>query len=143
MLLNQTLVFKIILVIVGGFIVFVGINVGFGGIQTLGWQVSPDFVSIADAASFKVQDSHVRFLGGLFGAMGVLILLASRNLAKYQAELRLIFIVMFVGGLARLSALQPEVLISSNIISSFLAEVLLMPILFFWLPRVIQKSDNK
>jgi len=140
MSINQSMIYKTILAIVGLFIIYVGINVGFGGIQTMGWQVSPDFVTVADEADFAVQDNHVRFLGGLFGAMGFVMLLAVTNLKRYQSELRLIFIVMFVGGIIRWTSLQPDVIFSANIITSFLAEVILMPVLFFWLPRVVDDT---
>jgi Domain of unknown function (DUF4345) len=139
--LNQSGILRGILVIVGAFIVYVGINVGFGGIPTLGWQVPADFVSVANPAEFAVQDNHVRFLGGFFGAAGLFMLLAATNLRRYQAELRLVFVLMFIGGLARLSALQPAILLDSKIITSFAAEVILMPILFFWLPRALRSAD--
>lgn len=138
--MNQSGILRGILVIVGAFIVYVGINVGFGGILTLGWQVPSTFVSVTNPADFAIQDSHVRFLGGFFGAAGLFMLLAATNLRRYQAELRLVFVLMFIGGLARLSALQPATLLDSKIITSFAAEVILMPILFFWLPRVLSSD---
>lgn len=138
---SQSTVFRVILVIVGGFIVYVGINVGFGGIPTLGWQVSPDFVTVTNAADYAVQDSHVRFLGGLFGATGLFLLLGATDIKRYQAELRLAFALIFVGGLTRFTALQPDVLFGAKVVMSLAAELLLMPILFFWLPRVLQTGD--
>jgi Domain of unknown function (DUF4345) len=138
--INQLMLVRVVLVIVGAFIVYVGINVGFGGIPTLGWQVPTDFVSVANPAEFAVQDSHVRFLGGFFGAAGLFMLLAATNLRRYPAELRLVFVLMFIGGLMRLTAFQPAVLFGPKVITSFAAEVILMPILFFWLPRALRSA---
>lgn len=142
MKINQSLIFRGLLVILGAIMIFVGVNVGFGGIQTLGWQVPPDFISITNMANFQVQDNHVRFLGGFFAMTGAFMLLASTDLQKYQGELRMVFVVMFVAGLTRLSALQAEVILGSSVLVSFLAEVLLMPILFFWLPRILSNTSD-
>lgn len=142
MRLNEATVLRVILVIVGLFVVFVGINVGFGGIRTLGWQVSPDFVSVTNEADYLVQDNHVRFLGGLFGAAGLFLILGATNLKRYQAELRLVFALIFVGGLARFTSLQPNVLLGANVVTSLAAEIILMPILFFWTPRVLIRHQE-
>lgn len=139
---NQSTIFRIILVIVGAFIVYVGINVGFGGIPTLGWQVSPDFVTVTNAADFAVQDSHVRFLGGLFGAVGLFFLLGATDIRRYHAELRLAFALIFVGGLTRFTAFQPDVIFGAKVVMSLAAELILMPILFFWLPRVLRSISE-
>jgi hypothetical protein len=137
MRLNEAAVIRVILVIVGAFIVFVGINTGFGGIQTLGWQIPPGFASITNEAVYLVQDNHTRFLAGLFGAVGLFMLLGATNLQRYQAELRLVFVIIFLGGLARFTSLQLNVIFGANVVISLVAEVILMPILFFWLPRVL------
>jgi Domain of unknown function (DUF4345) len=142
MRLNESVVLRVILVLVGALIVFVGINTGFGGIQTLGWQVSPGFVSVANEAVYLVQDNHARFLGGLFGAVGLFMLLGATNLRRYQAELRLAFVLIFLGGLARFTSMQPNVLFGANVVTSLVVEVILMPILFFWIPRVLKNRQE-
>jgi hypothetical protein len=139
--INQLMFMRLVVVIVGAFIVYVGINVGFGGIPTLGWQVLADYVSINNPAEFAVQDSHVRFLGGFFGAAGLFMLFAATNLRRYQAELRLVFALMFIGGLLRLTALEPAVVFGPKVITSFAAEVILMPVLFWWLPRALRSAS--
>lgn len=136
--LNQQTIFRIILVIVGAFIVFVGVNVGFGGIPTLGWQIAPDFVSVTNESDYLVQDSHVRFLGGVFGAMGLFMLLGATNLERYQAGLRLVF----VGGFTRFTEFQPDVRFGSGVVTSLAAELILMPVLYFWLPRVVSTNHK-
>lgn len=141
MSLNQRTFYKAILVILGGFFVYVGINVGFGGIQTLGWQIPSDFVSIVNDADYHAQDSHVRFLGAFFGTSGLFMIIATSNLKRFETALRVIFVMTFVGGLARFTAMQVDVILDSRVITSFLGEVLLMPILFFWLSRVLPQEE--
>lgn len=143
MAFNQLNIFRVIVFIVGAFIIFVGINVGFGGIQTLGWQVPSDFVTVTNEMNYRIQDNHVRFLGGFFGTVGIFMIVALRDLHHYQTALRLIFVLMFIGGIIRLTAPQPTIVFDMGIITSFIAEVVLMPILFFWLPRIpsIEKSS--
>ena len=138
---NETL-FKLILVVVGGFIIFAGINVGFGGIRSLGWQVPSDFLTVTNEANFTIQDNHVRFLGGAFGVVGIFLLLAVSDLNKYQTALRLVFVLMFVGGLSRLTSPQPNVVLDGSVITSFLAEIILAPILFFWLGRLMAQEER-
>lgn len=140
---REIIVYQVVLVVVGAFIVFVGLNVGLGGIQTMGWQVPSGFVGVTNAANFLVQDSHVRFLGGLFGAVGVFMIIGATQIKRYHAELRLVFVLIFVGGLARFSAFDSAVLLGANIITSLATELLVMPILFFWLPRVVQQEQAR
>ncbi len=139
---DQTTALRVILVLIGSFIVFVGVNVAFGGIQTLGWQVAQGFVSVNNPPNFLIQDNHVRFLGGVFGAVGVMLLLGATHLQRYQAELRLVFVLIFVGGLARFTALQPSVILGPNVITSLITELVVMPILFFWLPRTVKNHPS-
>jgi hypothetical protein len=139
--INQKTFLRIIIAVVGGIAVLLGINVAFGGIQTLGWQIPTGFVTIVNEEHYAVQDNHVRYLGGFFGAAGIFMLIATTNLERYQSALRVIFLMFFVGGLARLSAQPADVVFSADLITSFLAEVILMPVLVFWLPRALSPAD--
>ena len=141
--MNRSLIlFRILLVIIGSFIIYVGINVGFGGIPTLGFQVNSDFLTVTNEADFRIQDNHVRFLGGLFGTLGAFMVFAATHPTKYQQALRLTFVMMFIGGITRLAAPEPQVAISPAILTSFITEVVVMPIMFFWLPRLSDASDS-
>ncbi len=132
---------KIVLIIVGAIAIFIGINVGFGGIETLGWQGSTDFLEVVDESRYLVQDSHVRFLGGAFGAIGLFLILATTNLVKYQQGLNLAFGVIFIGGLARFTMGDSDIIFGANIIGSLAAELILIPILAFWLSRVVKSTE--
>jgi hypothetical protein len=129
---------RLILVAVGALVIFLGINIGFGGILTLGWQGQTQFFEVTNEHGYLIQDSHVRFLGGLFGALGIFLIVGATNLRKYQAGLRLAFILVFVGGLARFTMLRPDVVFSADITGSLAAELILMPVLFVWLGRAVK-----
>lgn len=134
---------KLVLIIVGAIIILIGINVGFGGIKTLGWQGSTNFVEVIDEGRYLIEDSHVRFLGGVFGAIGVFLIFATTNLPKYQQGLTLAFGLIFVGGLARFTMGDSDITFGANIIGSLAAELILMPILVFWLSRVVKSTELK
>jgi hypothetical protein len=93
-------------------------------------------VKVTLEGRYLVQDSHVRFLGGLFGAIGLFFLLAATNLQKHQSALKIVFVLIFIGGLARFSS--PGVVFSPDVVGSLAIEILLMPILYMWASRVIK-----
>ena len=127
---------RAILVIVGALIIYIGINVGFGGIRTLGLQGTTEFMEVTHEGRYLVQDSHVRFLGGVFGAMGLFFLLAAANLQKYQSALKVVFVLVFIGGLARFSS--PGIVFSPDVVGSLAVEIMLMPILYVWVSSVVK-----
>jgi hypothetical protein len=121
---------------VGLVIVWTGINVGLGGITTLGLQGSSDFIAITNPEAFAAQDSHVRFLGGLWLGVGLVFALAAFRLRALKPALQVLLALIVVGGLARFSALRPDVLFEPQIVGSFLAEIALMPLLLLWSTRL-------
>jgi hypothetical protein len=133
---------RVVLVIVGGFFVFVGLNIGFGGIQTLGLQGTTQFLTVTQEARYLVQDNHVRFLGGVFGALGLFLILGASNLKRYQAGLRLAFALTFIGGLARFTSQRPDVVFGPDVLMSVLGELVLMPILYVWLSRTLKSQED-
>lgn len=125
---------RVVMVIVGALIIYVGINVGFGGIRTLGLQGTTEFVEVTNEGRFLAQDSHVRFLGGVFGTIGLFFLLAATNLHKYKLALKVVLVLVFIGGLARFSSLG--VVFSPDVVGSVAVEIVLMPILYLWVSSV-------
>lgn len=123
---------RLVLVLAGLFTVFVGINVSFGGILTLGWMGQTKFLDVTDFTQYFVQDSHVRFFGGVYGSAGILLLAAATDLRKYEAAAKVVFVLFFMGGLARFSMLRPDVIFGPAIVGSLAAELILMPILYWW-----------
>lgn len=134
----STKAFRAILVILGAINIFLGINVGFGGILTLGWQGQTKFFEITNEYAYLMQDSHIRFFGGLYLGIGLFLLLAATNLRKYQTALQLVFALIFMGGLARFTMLRPEIIFGRDILGSLLAELLLMPVLYAWLAKLVK-----
>lgn len=128
---------RVVLTLAGLFIVFTGLNVALGGIPTLGWQGQTPFLEVTDRAAYLVQDSHVRFLGGLWTAIGVLFIAAARAPSAYKTMLFFAYAAIFLGGLARLSRLDFDTLFGPDIIGSLAAELIGMPLLFIWTRRSV------
>ncbi len=126
---------RLILALAGAGIVFLGLNVGFGGIATLGWQGSPDFVVAADAYAYSVQDSHVRFLGGVWLGVGGLFLLGALLFKRLTSVLMVLCGLIFVGGLVRMSGFEATPLLGGDIAPSLFAELFIFPGLALWIAR--------
>jgi len=125
-----------LLAVVGTFIIFLGLNVGLGGIQTLGWQGgAADFLIVTNAAVFDVRDSHVRFIGGVWLALGLLMLAGSFAFQRLRSVLVAVAFMIFIGGIARLSGGDLTLLLSPDIAPSFLFEIIIVPLLGVWFTK--------
>lgn len=131
---------RTILFLAGAGIVALGINVGFGGMATLGWQGPTDFLAVADAEIYAVQDNHVRFLGGFWLGAGGMFLVGSFMPDRLNAVLTGICMMIFVGGLVRLSALDSALVLGADILPSLLLELIGFPLLAYWLYRSREKD---
>ena len=138
----STKTFSIILIVLGALNIFIGINVGFGGIVTLGLQGQTEFFEVTNETVFLMRDSHIRYFGGLYFGIGVFLILASTNLSKYHTTLNLIFALIVIGGLARFTMMRFDIIFGPDIIGSILVELVLMPVLYFWLLKIL-KSPGK
>lgn len=134
-------VLRIVLALAGFAVVTVGVNVGLGGIATLGWQVSPDYVTIADPAGFATQDSHVRFLGGLFAAIGATLIAGAVMPQRLWPLVCGLCALMPVAGFFRLSDGGAS-LSNSDLYLSLAFEFALFPILSIALWRVYGRRDQ-
>lgn len=122
-----------LVVIVGIIIIIMGLNVGLGGIKTLGWQTTRDFISISDATIFHVQDSHIRFIGGVWFSVGAVFLIGGFAINRFRPTLIILSFIIAVAGLFRLSEIQSGVVFSAAIAPSFALELIGFPLLAFWL----------
>jgi hypothetical protein len=135
---KKLIALRIVLGLVGLYIVLSGINIAVGGMPTLGLGGQKDFFKVTDMLPYLIQDSHIRFVGGVWMGLGLLFLLSTTNPHKYKAHLLFACILIFFGGLCRLFQMHPEITFGKYIIGSFLAEVIGMPILYTWISKTVK-----
>lgn len=128
--------FRVVLVLSGAAVIFLALNVALGGIPTMGWLGERPFLAVTDEGQYRLIDNHVRFFGGLFAGLGLLLLFAATDPVKYRQATLLVFAAIFVGGVARFSAPDMSVVFEAEIVNSLAAELVLMPLLAFWLLRL-------
>lgn len=131
--MNRSKLLNLVVVIVGAAIVFLGLNVGLGGIKTLGWQTTGDFISISDAATFHVQDSHIRFIGGVWFGVGAVFLIGGFAMSHFRPTLIILSAMIAVAGLFRLSGMESGAIFSAAIAPSIALELIGFPLLAWWL----------
>jgi hypothetical protein len=131
---------NIIVALTGVAIILLGLNVGLGGIRTLGWQGTRAFVTITDAPAFWVQDSHIRFVGGVWFGVGVTFLIGAARLDQLRPTLTILSALIAAAGLFRLSALRSDIILSADIAPSLILELVGFPLLALWLHRSGAKS---
>jgi len=125
--------FRAVLVILGAISAFVAVNVAFGGLVTLGWQGPTDYFQVTDAHAFLIRDSHARYYGGVYLGIAAFLILAAGNVHKYRVGLALTFVLIFLGGLSRLTQLEPSVVLGPDLVVSTTVELVAMPALIIWL----------
>ncbi|MBL4739869.1 MAG: DUF4345 family protein [Sneathiella sp.] len=129
------LTLRVVLALIGIAIIFLGLNVGLGGIRTLGWQGPLDFLAVVDTSVFNAQDNHVRFLGGVWLGVGLLFFTSAFAFSNFKAILLALCMLIFVGGLSRFSVMEASVIFSASIAPSLFAELILFPLLGLWIAR--------
>lgn len=132
---KSTLGLRVLLGLLGVMIIVLGINVGFGGMRTLGWQGSTEFITVANQADFAVQDSHVRFLGGTWLGFGLALLIGAFAFVHMRPILIALMGLGFIGGLARFSALDTDVLFGPAVGPSLAIELIIFPLLALWISK--------
>ena len=131
--MNKIKLLNSVVVVIGAFIIFLGLNIGLGGIKTLGWQSTRDFVSIRDAATFHAQDSHIRFIGGVWFGVGAAFLIGGFAMSKFRPTLINLSAMIAIAGLFRLSGMDSDVIFSAAIAPSITFELIGFPLLAWWL----------
>lgn len=124
---------NLVVVIVGAAIVFLGLNIGLGGIKTLGWQSTRDFVAITDAATFHAQDSHIRFIGGVWFGVGAAFIIGGFAMRMFRPTLVILCVMIAIAGLFRLSGMDSGVIFTVEVAPSLAFELLGFPLLAWWL----------
>ncbi len=136
--MNKKNLLNLVVVIVGAAIIFLGLNIGLGGIKTLGWQTTRDFISITDAATFHVQDSHIRFIGGIWFGVGATFVIGGFAMRTFRPTLIILSAMIAIAGLFRLSGVDSGVIFSAAIAQSLVLELFGFPLLAWWL--VVSKN---
>jgi len=135
---KKLIALRIVLGLVGLYIILSGINIAVGGMPTLGLGGQSNFFKVTDMQPYLIQDSHIRFVGGVWLGLGLLFLLSTTNVYKYKTQLLFGCVLIFVGGLSRLFEMHPEITFGKNIIGPFLAEIIGTPILFTWISKTVK-----
>lgn len=109
------------------------LNIGFGGIQTLGWQGGAvDLFNMTIEQVFAVRNNHVRFIDCVWLGSGLLMLSGSLAFQHLSNVLIALTAMIVVGGLARFSGGDVAVLLGGDVASSLVIE-LALPLLGLWL----------
>ena len=124
---------RLALIALGAVSAFVAVNVAFGGLDTLGWQGPTDYVQVTDHDAYLLRDSHAHFYGGVYLGIAIFLIVASTNLARYSSALNVVFAVIFFGGVARVTQLEPAVTFGKDLAVSTLIELVGMPAMALWL----------
>lgn len=140
--LVSSIVLRIVLILAGIAIMYTGINIGFGGILTLGLQGANDFVTVVNKQRFLAQDSHIRFLGGIWFLFGIVFIISAIKPLVFQPVLKFVLIAIFFGGLMRFTQMDLNVTLGPDIIGSLIAELIGMPVLYIWLSSVTKKMKS-
>ncbi|MCW3091643.1 MAG: hypothetical protein JWP81_2712 [Ferruginibacter sp.] len=140
MITKRTIGLRIVLILMGLFIISSGLNIGLGGMLTLGWGGPNNFFEVTNMRPYLVQDSHVRFVGGIWLGIGLFFLIAATDLKKYKLNLCFSFALIFLGGLLRLAQMHFEITFGLPVVGSLIAELVGMPLLYLWLTKVLQDS---
>lgn len=138
----MTKLLRPILFLTGLVIIWLGLNVGLGGIQTLGWQGATNFLEITDAATFAVQDNHTRFIAGVWTSVGLWFIAGTFALPQIRPVMLALIAMIFVGGLMRLTQGDSSLLFSGAIAPSLIAELILFPLLGLWIFKAARDHGN-
>lgn len=136
-------VLQTLICLVGLSFVLVGLDVGFGGLDTLGLQGRGRFFAVINETGFLVQDSHQRFMGGFFGSAGLFLAVASWRLREFHLPIKVLLGMTIVGGLIRLSAGQGMSVFSPELLPATLSELVLIPVLFIWLSVELRNERSQ
>ena len=138
--MTRSILLRLILALVGLAIMMLGLNIGLGGIPTLGWQTSETFIAVTNETVFHVQDSHIRFIGGVWFCVGAIYLLGAFYYDKLRTTLITLSVAIAVAGLFRLSGLEGGAVFSAAIVPSLALEIIGFPLLAWWLLQTAKQT---
>lgn len=130
---RSTMLLRALLAFIGLCILFLGLDVVFGGIRTSGWMGPTDFVDVISPADFNAQDNHVRFLGGVFTSFGLVFLTGAFLFHSLRITMIVLCSIVFLGGLSRFTTPDLATLLNMAVLPSVLLELFLFPALAVWI----------
>ena len=121
-----------ILQIILAMIALLAIITGLVGIIT---GITNEFYSISNVKANVLLDSNLRYFSGLWLGLGLIIFWIIRSIEKQKIVLRLIFVMIFIGGIGRVfSMINVGIPPTLYIIFTFLE--ICSPILIFWQNKI-------
>ena len=138
--MTRSILLRLILALVSLAIMMLGLNIGLGGIPTLGWQTSETFIAVTNETVFHVQDSHIRFIGGVWFCVGAIYLLGAFYYDKLRTTLITLSVAIAVAGLFRLSGFEGGAVFSAAIVPSLALEIIGFPLLAWWLLQTAKQT---
>jgi len=133
---------RIVLTVLGVVSAFVAVNVAFGGLDTLGLQGPTDYFRVTDQHAYAIRDSHAHYYGGVYLALGIFLVYAASDVRRFRQGLYVVFAMIVVGGLARLTQLEPHVTFGRDLLPSTLIELVGVPLLALWVAHVAHAADT-
>jgi len=133
-----SILLRAVLAVAGSAIIFLGLDVALGGIRTLGWQGgAAEFLAVTDETGFAIRDSHIRFIGGIWLAVGLLMVAGVFALDRMRNVLIALTGMIFVGGLARLARWDMAILTNPAVAPSLVLELVFFPLLGLWIAKAV------
>jgi hypothetical protein len=133
---------RVVLTILGAVSAFVAVNVAFGGLDTLGLQGASDYFRVTDQHAFSIRDSHARYYGGVYLALGAFLIYAARDVRRFRQGLYVVFAMIFAGGLARLTQLDAAATFGADLLPSTVIELVGIPALTLWVAKASRATNT-
>src|SRR5688572_27473495 len=133
---------RVVLTLLGAVSAFVAVNVAFGGLETLGLQGPTDYYQVTDQHAFAIRDSHTHYYGGVYLALGGFLVYAASDVRRFRQGLYVVFAMIFAGGLARITQLEPAATFGRDLLPSTLIELVGIPLLAVWVANTSRTIDT-
>ena len=101
------------------------------------------FTNWLDDTTFsgRALDSHFRYLSGLLFGIGVAFLTTAPEIEKHSQRFSLLTLIVFVGGLARLSAAFVSGSPHRGMLFALVMELVITPSLWLWQRRLARVDE--
>ena len=96
----------------------------------------------ADTSSFILSSNHFNYLSGLLLAIGLLFWGFIPTIEKRSTEIRLLTIIVFTGGLARLISTVSHSEMSMTILFALVMELIITPAICVWQYSISRRSGR-